>query len=219
LVRWPLPCRLGIAASFDYTGFNGRALADDVMDVMLFPRAHWALGDGVGPDLARIHADFPYCDFGQTAWGKDWADDRRRVVRRGDCPPERALRRCGPGTCRHDQILVSGTPGLAPDGSLPGDMTGQAIQAWQNIQATLSQAGASLSDIVSVRQWLTSAKDVRAYVEVRGKFITHKPAFMLGVIPGLVRPETWGGNPPAGQAFLLLGNEQGALMGDEEDVR
>ena len=52
----------------------------------------------------------------------------------------------------HDQILVSGTPGLAPDGSLPGDMTGQATQAWQNIQTTLSQVGASLSNIVSVRQ-------------------------------------------------------------------
>ena len=44
----------------------------------------------------------------------------------------------------HDQILVSGTPGLAPDGSLPGGMTGQATQAWQNIQTTLSQAGASI---------------------------------------------------------------------------
>jgi 2-iminobutanoate/2-iminopropanoate deaminase len=89
----------------------------------------------------------------------------------------------------HDQILVSGTPGLAPDGSLPGDVTGQATQAWQNVQATLSQAGASLSDIVSVRQWLTSEQDVRAYVEARNKFITHKPAFMLGVIRGLVRPD------------------------------
>ena len=47
----------------------------------------------------------------------------------------------------HDQIPVSGTPGLAPDGSLPGDMTGQATQAWQNIQTPLSKAGASLSDI------------------------------------------------------------------------
>jgi 2-iminobutanoate/2-iminopropanoate deaminase len=89
----------------------------------------------------------------------------------------------------YDQILVSGTPGLAPDGSLPGDMTGQATQAWQNIETTLNQAGASLGDIVSVRQWLTSAEDVRAYVDVRNRFITHKPAFMLGVIPGLVRPD------------------------------
>ena len=49
--------------------------------------------------------------------------------------------------------------------------------------------GASLSDIVSVRQWLTSAEDIRAYVEVRNKFIPHKPAALLGVIPGLVRPD------------------------------
>lgn len=59
----------------------------------------------------------------------------------------------------------------------------------QNIETTLNQAGASLRDIVSVRQWLTSAEDVRAYVEVRNRFITHTPVFMLGVIPGLVRPD------------------------------
>ena len=58
---------------------------------------------------------------------------------------------------------------------------GQVTQAWQKVQTTtLNQAGTSLSDIVSVRQWLTSAEDVRAYVEVRSKFITQKPAFMLG---------------------------------------
>ena len=43
--------------------------------------------------------------------------------------------------------------------------------------------------MVSVRQWLISAEDIRAYVEVRNKFITHKPAAFLGVIPGLVRPD------------------------------
>ena len=30
---------------------------------------------------------------------------------------------------------------------------------------------------------------LRAYVEVRSKFITHKPAALLGVIRGLVRPD------------------------------
>jgi 2-iminobutanoate/2-iminopropanoate deaminase len=89
----------------------------------------------------------------------------------------------------YDQILVSGTPGLAPDGSLATDMTGQATQAWHNIEAILGQAGASLADIVAVRQWLTDAGDIPAYVAVRSKFISHEPAFMLGVIPGLVRPE------------------------------
>ncbi len=55
-----LPYQLGTAASFDYTGFNGRAMADDVMDVMLSLMANTALGDGVAPDPALIHADFPY---------------------------------------------------------------------------------------------------------------------------------------------------------------
>jgi hypothetical protein len=62
-----LPCRLGTAASFEDTGFNGRALSDDVMDVMLSLRANSAPGDGVASDPARIHADFPYFDFRQTA--------------------------------------------------------------------------------------------------------------------------------------------------------
>jgi 2-iminobutanoate/2-iminopropanoate deaminase len=89
----------------------------------------------------------------------------------------------------YDQILVSGTPGLAPDGSLAKDMTGQATQAWHNIEAILGQAGASLADIVAVRQWLTDAADIPAYAAVRSTFISHEPAFMLGVLPGLVRPE------------------------------
>ena len=58
-----------------------------------------------------------------------------------------------------------------------------------NRPATRTGAGASLSGIVSVRQRLTSEEAVRAYVEVRSKFITHKPAALLGVIPGLVRPD------------------------------
>ena len=49
--------------------------------------------------------------------------------------------------------------------------------------------GASLSEVVSVRQWLTSAEDIPAYVEVRNNFIIHKPAALLGVIPSLVRPD------------------------------
>lgn len=55
-----LPYELGTAASFDYTGFNGRALADDVMDVMLTLTTNSPLGDGVAPDPDLISANFPY---------------------------------------------------------------------------------------------------------------------------------------------------------------
>jgi hypothetical protein len=55
-----LPYQLGTPASFDYAGFNGRGLDDDVMDVMLSLTTNSALGDGVAPDPARIRAEFPY---------------------------------------------------------------------------------------------------------------------------------------------------------------
>jgi enamine deaminase RidA (YjgF/YER057c/UK114 family) len=89
----------------------------------------------------------------------------------------------------HDQIVVSGTPGLRPDGTVPTDFTDEATQAWRNVEAILALAGAELADVVSVRQWLTSAEDIPAYVAVRSGFIKHEPAFMLGVLTQLIRPE------------------------------
>jgi enamine deaminase RidA (YjgF/YER057c/UK114 family) len=88
----------------------------------------------------------------------------------------------------YEQIFVSGTPGLRADGSVPDDFAEEAAQAWRNVAAALSRAGAELTDIVSVRQWLTSADDIAACAAVRSEVIKHEPAFMLGVISGLVWP-------------------------------
>jgi 2-iminobutanoate/2-iminopropanoate deaminase len=89
----------------------------------------------------------------------------------------------------YEQIFVSGTPGLRPDGSLPEDFSEEAAQAWRNVAEALSLGGAELTDIVSVRQWLTSADDIPAYAKVRSEVIQHEPAFMLGVVSGLVWPQ------------------------------
>jgi hypothetical protein len=51
---------LGTEAAFDQAGFNGRALADDVMDVILTLMTNRLIGDGVAPDTSRIRSDFPY---------------------------------------------------------------------------------------------------------------------------------------------------------------
>jgi enamine deaminase RidA (YjgF/YER057c/UK114 family) len=88
----------------------------------------------------------------------------------------------------HDQIIVSGTPGLDENGAIPADFTEEARQAWRNIAAILAKAGASISDIVSVRQYLTRPEDIKAYVEVRKEMITHEPALMLSVVSALVWP-------------------------------
>ena len=57
------PEKTRIFASFDYAGFIGRALGDDVLDVMLTLAANQALSDGVAPDRQRTRAEFPY--FGE----------------------------------------------------------------------------------------------------------------------------------------------------------
>ncbi len=58
-----LPYELGTPAAFDFAGFNGRALTDDVMDVILTLATNTALGDGVAPDKNRTRNEFPY--FGE----------------------------------------------------------------------------------------------------------------------------------------------------------
>jgi hypothetical protein len=58
-----LPYELGTPAAFQLSRFNGRALSDDVMDVMLTLAANKPISDGVFPDLSRIRQEFPY--FGE----------------------------------------------------------------------------------------------------------------------------------------------------------
>ena len=58
-----LPYELDTPAAFTFAAFNGRALGDDVMDVILTLATNTALGDGVAPDRRLMRPDFPY--FGE----------------------------------------------------------------------------------------------------------------------------------------------------------
>ena len=89
--------------------------------------------------------------------------------------------------CR--QVFVSGTPGLRDDGAPPTDFTDEARQCWANVERALSLAGAKLTDIVCMRQWLTSRDDLDAYLAVSQQVVQHQPAAMLSIIDGLVWPE------------------------------
>ena len=87
-------------------------------------------------------------------------------------------------------LLTSGTPGLATDGDLPKDISGQAELAWKHVISMLEQAGMTVADIVKVTQYLTRAEDIAAYGKVRTRFLGDvRPAAMLLVIPQLFRPE------------------------------
>jgi 2-iminobutanoate/2-iminopropanoate deaminase len=86
------------------------------------------------------------------------------------------------------RIFVSGTPGLREDGTPPEDFTDEARQCWANVENALAKAGAKLTDIVYMRQWLTSRDDMSAYLAVSKEVIRHRPAAHLSIIDGLVWP-------------------------------
>jgi uncharacterized protein DUF4331 len=67
-----LPYRIGTPAAFDFAGFNGRALTDDTMDVILTLATNTALGDGVVPPKDRTRDEFPY--FGAPYGSAEQAD-------------------------------------------------------------------------------------------------------------------------------------------------
>ncbi len=89
----------------------------------------------------------------------------------------------------YEQIIVSGTPGLDKNGNIPADFADEARQAWRNVAAILEKAGASIGDIVSIRQYLTREEDIKTYVAVQKEIITHEPAAMLLVPTTMVWPE------------------------------
>lgn len=86
-------------------------------------------------------------------------------------------------------LFTSGTPGLEATGDLPSDIVGQSELAWRHILRILDQAGMTVADLVKVTTYLTRAEDIPAYAKVRKNFLGEiRPAFMLLVVPQLVRP-------------------------------
>ncbi len=87
-------------------------------------------------------------------------------------------------------LFLSGTPGLTHDGHLPGSFEEQAEQAWKNVFALLEQAGMGPQNLVKVSQYLVRTDDIPRYGPIRSKWLgDHRPASMLAIIPGLVRPD------------------------------
>lgn len=87
-------------------------------------------------------------------------------------------------------VFTAGTPGLMPDGRYPQGVTAQAEQAWKNILAILAEAGMGVKDLVKVTHFLVRQEDIQDYVAVRARYLGDaRPASMLLVVPGLVKPE------------------------------
>jgi len=88
-----------------------------------------------------------------------------------------------------DRILVSGTAPIWPDGSCDPDPAVQTRRCLEIIEAALAELGASVSDVVRTRMFITDASDADAVGRTHGEvFGDVKPAATMVVVAELLDP-------------------------------
>lgn len=87
-------------------------------------------------------------------------------------------------------LHTSGVVPIAPDGSVPSDLADQAAVVWSNISAMLSDAGMSVTDIVSVTTYAVVGEDLASVMAARDDALGgHLAASTMVTVPALARPE------------------------------
>ena len=84
-------------------------------------------------------------------------------------------------------VWVSGTVGVAADGSVPDDVVEQFEIAIANLDACLKSVGAGPEHVVKVTVYLTDVADRRKINPIRQRYFgTHRPASTLVEVSALV---------------------------------
>ena len=89
-------------------------------------------------------------------------------------------------------VYISGQIAYDKDGKVVGvgDMKAQAEQVFKNLQAALTAAGATFSDVVKMNSYITDMSKVQAVRDVRAQYFQDAtPASTFVQVAGLVRPE------------------------------
>lgn len=95
-----------------------------------------------------------------------------------------AVTAVGPGRLIH----VAGNVGFGPDGKVvEGGMGAEARATFDNIERTLKEVGAEMSDVVKINAFVTSLEDYAEYAEARAERFGEKlPASATVQVAGLL---------------------------------
>jgi enamine deaminase RidA (YjgF/YER057c/UK114 family) len=89
-----------------------------------------------------------------------------------------------------NHVWVSGSVGVAADGSIPQGVVPQFDLALKHMDACLKSVGAGPENVVKVTVYLTDVDDRPLINPARQRYFgTHRPASTLVEVSALVRPE------------------------------
>jgi 2-iminobutanoate/2-iminopropanoate deaminase len=87
-------------------------------------------------------------------------------------------------------VFCSGQVGISADADIPADCAGQAQICFENIRATLSEAGMGFEHVIKLNAYVTGREHLKAYMEVRNALFTEPyPASTLMIVSGFARPD------------------------------